>query len=51
MSSEEVKRIDVRDVRRFLATFGEIKVAYDGARQDVRDFYDKVEGQKAIRPP
>jgi len=49
MSNEEVKRIDVRDVRRFLATFGEIKVAYDGARPDVRDFYDNVEGQKGIR--
>lgn len=49
MSNEEVKRIDVRDVRRFLATFGEIKVAYDGARPDVRDFYEKVEGQKSLR--
>ncbi len=49
MSKEEEKRIDVRDMRRFLATFGEIKVAYDGARPDVRAFYDKVEGQKSTR--
>jgi len=49
MSNEEVKRVNVRDVRQFLATFGEIKVAYDGARPDVRTFYDKVVGQKGVR--
>ena len=47
--SEEEKRIDVRDVSSFLSTFGEIKVAYDGARQDVRNFYSKIEGQKSQR--
>lgn len=49
MSNEDSGRIDVRDIRRFLATFGEIKVAYDGVRKDVRAFYDKVEGQKNVR--
>jgi hypothetical protein len=49
MSDKEAKRIDVRDIRRFLSTFGGIKVAYDGARPDVRAFYDKIEGQKSSR--
>ena len=48
--SDEENRIDVRDVSKFLATFGAgYKVAYDGARDDVLDFYNKISGQKAKR--
>ena len=48
--SEEENRIDVRDVSKFLATFGAgYKVAYDGAREDVAEFYNKISGQKGKR--
>ena len=48
--SDEENRIDVRDVSKFLATFGVgCKVAYDGAREDVAEFYNKVSGQKGKR--
>ena len=49
MSNEPEKRIDVRDVRRFLLGFGEVKVAYDGVRQNVRNFYDNVVGATGTR--
>ena len=49
MSNEPEKRIDVRDVRRFLLGFGEVKVAYDGVRQDVRNFYDNIKGATGTR--
>ena len=48
MSNEPEKRIDVRDVRRFLLGFGEVKVAYDGVRQDVRNFYDNIKGATLV---
>ena len=50
MSEEEIKEsYTVRDVKRFLFGFGEIKVAYDGNRKAVRDFYDNVEGATKTR--
>tara|TARA_B110000438_G_C15594566_1_gene555339 strand:+ start:57 stop:599 length:543 start_codon:yes stop_codon:yes gene_type:complete len=48
--SDEEKRIDVRDVSKFLATFGPgYKIGYDGSRDDVAIFYNKIAGQKAKR--
>ena len=48
--SDEENRIDFRDVSKFLATFGVgYKVAYDGARDDVAEFYNKISGQKGTR--
>ena len=50
MSKEEIKEsYTVRDVKRFLFGFGEIKVGYDGNRKAVRDFYDNVEGATKMR--
>lgn len=48
--SDDEKRIDVRDVSKFLATFGAgYKIGYDGARDDVAIFYNKIVGEKIKR--